>query len=41
MLREATMTTPIEADGATDEGGFQFDEHKLHKPGKCPRCKGT
>jgi predicted Zn-ribbon and HTH transcriptional regulator len=21
--------------------GFLFDEHKLHKPGKCPRCKGT
>jgi predicted Zn-ribbon and HTH transcriptional regulator len=21
--------------------GFRFDEHKLHKPGKCPRCKGT
>ena len=21
--------------------GFRFDEHKPHKPGKCPRCKGT
>ncbi len=21
--------------------GFLFDDHKLHKPGKCPRCKGT
>jgi predicted Zn-ribbon and HTH transcriptional regulator len=21
--------------------GFRFDDHKLHKPGKCPRCKGT
>ncbi len=21
--------------------GFWFDDHKLHKPGKCPRCKGT
>lgn len=21
--------------------GFEFDDHKLHKPGKCPRCKGT
>jgi len=21
--------------------GFRFDEHKLHKPSKCPRCKGT
>ena len=21
--------------------GFRFDEHKLHKPGKCPLCKGT
>jgi len=21
--------------------GFLFEEHKLHKPGKCPRCKGT
>jgi predicted Zn-ribbon and HTH transcriptional regulator len=21
--------------------GFRFDWHKLHKPGKCPRCKGT
>jgi predicted Zn-ribbon and HTH transcriptional regulator len=21
--------------------GFVFDEHKLHKPSKCPRCKGT
>jgi predicted Zn-ribbon and HTH transcriptional regulator len=21
--------------------GFRFDEHKPHKPVKCPRCKGT
>jgi len=21
--------------------GFRFDVHKLHKPSKCPRCKGT
>jgi len=21
--------------------GFRFDDHKLHKPSKCPRCKGT
>lgn len=21
--------------------GFLFDEHKLRKPGKCPRCGGT
>jgi hypothetical protein len=21
--------------------GFQFHSEKLHKPGKCPRCKGT
>ena len=21
--------------------GFRFDERKLAKPGKCPRCKGT
>ena len=21
--------------------GFLFDEHKLHKPSKCPRCRGT
>ena len=21
--------------------GLRFDEHKLHKPGKCPRCNGT
>jgi predicted Zn-ribbon and HTH transcriptional regulator len=21
--------------------GFQFDEHKLHRPSKCPCCKGT
>ncbi|MGA7982621.1 MAG: hypothetical protein WCA32_20665 [Chromatiaceae bacterium] len=21
--------------------GFRFDDRKLHKPGKCPRCKGT
>ncbi len=21
--------------------GFLFDDHKLRKPGKCPRCNGT
>jgi predicted Zn-ribbon and HTH transcriptional regulator len=21
--------------------GFRFHPEKLHKPGKCPRCKGT
>jgi predicted Zn-ribbon and HTH transcriptional regulator len=21
--------------------GFRFEEHKLHKPGKCPCCKAT
>jgi predicted Zn-ribbon and HTH transcriptional regulator len=21
--------------------GFRFDDHKLHKPGKCPRCRGN
>ncbi len=21
--------------------GFQFDKHKLHKPGKCPLCHGS
>ena len=21
--------------------GFRFHSEKLHKPGKCPRCKGT
>lgn len=21
--------------------GFVFNKEKLHKPGKCPRCKGT
>jgi hypothetical protein len=21
--------------------GFEFHHDKLHKPGKCPRCKGT
>lgn len=21
--------------------GFRFDDHKLHEPSKCPRCKGT
>ena len=21
--------------------GFRFHSQKLHKPGKCPRCKGT
>ncbi len=20
---------------------FRFDDHKLHKPGKCPHCKGS
>lgn len=21
--------------------GFRFGVHKLHKPGRCPRCRGT
>jgi predicted Zn-ribbon and HTH transcriptional regulator len=32
---------PVIAPAACRKCGFLFDAHKLHKPGKCPRCKGT
>ena len=33
--------SPVIAPARCRRCGFLFDEHKLHKPGKCPRCKGT
>jgi RNA 3'-terminal phosphate cyclase (ATP) len=33
--------SPMITPASCRKCGFRFDEHKLHKPGKCPRCKGT
>ena len=32
---------PVITPASCRKCGFWFDEHKRHKPGKCPRCKGT
>jgi len=32
---------PVVTPARCRKCAFLFDEHKLHKPGKCPRCKGT
>jgi predicted Zn-ribbon and HTH transcriptional regulator len=32
---------PMISPASCRKCGFLFDEHKLHKPGKCPHCKGT
>ena len=32
---------PVIVPASCRKCGFVFDGHKLHKPGKCPRCKGT
>ena len=32
---------PVIKPASCRKCGFVFDDHKLHKPGKCPRCKGT
>jgi len=31
---------PVITPASCRKCGFPFDAHKLHKPGKCPRCKG-
>ncbi len=39
-LRKEPLCPVIKPAGCR-KCGFVFDDHKLHKPGKCPRCKGT
>jgi predicted Zn-ribbon and HTH transcriptional regulator len=39
-LRQTSLA-PVIVPARCRRCAFRFDDHKLHKPGKCPRCKGT
>jgi transcriptional regulator len=39
-LRQSSLV-PVITPASCRSCGFRFDDHKLHKPSKCPRCKGT
>jgi predicted Zn-ribbon and HTH transcriptional regulator len=32
---------PVITPASCRKCGFEFDDHRLHKPGKCPCCRGT